>query len=217
MYVLILKFIIMKKIILPALILFCLSFNYSFAQKSTSGYYTQGKDYKSCVLYGYGTDKAGGYDRPLLAFNKFDKGSSNLYLKEIFAFSYYGTTQNANENGSDSLDENLEVFFIFSNDKKNKKWKLTKYTFGGEDKDAPDFYNNLFIYEIENISTGNTLNRSQIIDKLIESKEVVITVTDDLTETGEDNICRFQVKKHKNKIEKVFSDKHFSKDQELLN
>ena len=207
----------MKKIILPALILFCLSFNYSFTQTSTSGNYIQGKDYKACILYGYGTDKAGGYDRPHMVFNKFDSGNSNLYIKEIFAFSYYGTTQNANENGSDSLDENLEVFFIFVDDKKNKKWKLTNYSFGGKDKDLPDFYNILFIQEIENVSTGNTLNRSQIIDKLVKSKEVVITVTDDLTERGEDNFCRFQLKKHKNKIEKVFSDKHFSKDQELIN
>ena len=207
----------MKKIIIPALLLFCLSFNYSFAQKSTSASYIQGKNYKACTLMGYGTDKAGGYDLPKMVLNNFDSGSSNLVLLDIFAFSYYGTIQNANENGSDSLDENLEVFFVFVDDKKNKKWELTGYSFGLEDKDAPDFYNALFITQIKNISTGKTLNRSQIIDKLIESKEVVITLTDDLTEKGEDNVCRFQLKKHKNKIEKVFSDKHFSKDQELFN
>ena len=207
----------MKKIILPALILFCLSFNYSFAQKSTSAKYTQGKNYKSCVLYGYGTDKAVGYDSPRMAFNNFDSGSTNLYLYEIFPFSYYGTIENANKEGADSIDDNLEVFFIFVDEKKNKKWKLTRYAFGGKDKHYEDTYSQLFIYEIKNISTGKILNKMQIIDKLVESKEVVITLTDDLTDRGEDNICRFQLKKHKNKIEKVFSDKHFSKDQELLN
>ena len=207
----------MKKIILPALILFCLSFNYSFAQKSTSATYTQGKNYKQCQLYGYGTDKAVGYDSPRMIFFQFDGGSSNLYLYEIFSFSYYGTKPMQYKYGSDSLDDNLEVFFIFVDDKKNKKWKLTRYAFGGKDKHYEDTYSQLFIYEIKNTSTGKILNKMQIIDKLIESKEVVITLTDDLTDTGEDNVCRFQTKKHKNKIEKVFSDKHFSKDQELLN
>lgn len=51
----------------------------------------------------------------------------------------------------------------------------------------------------------------------MKSKEVVITLTDDLTSAGEDNVIRFKTKTHKNKIEKVLSSKHFSKDQELLN
>ena len=197
--------------------LFLVSFNYSNAQKGTTGTYTQGKDYKACTLIGYGTDREGGYDNPRMVFNKFDSGSSNFYLWDIFPFTNYGSMKVANEEGADSVDENLEIFFIFVDDKKNKKWELSRYSFGMEDEEYDYSYDALFIYELKNVTSGETLNRNKIIEKLLDSKEVVITLTDDLTDRGEDNVCRFQIKKHSNKIEKVFSDKHFSKDQELLN
>ena len=195
-----------NKLLLCSITLFVLTLNHSFSQSKyyTKGVYTQGKDYKTVDLTGYGTDYDGGYDAPVLAMNKFDKGKINLYLTEIFPF---------------MKDENLEVTFIFPNDKKNNKWKLTKYGFGCDLKKYPGIFDCLFINTISNISTGEILDSNiKIAEKFMNSKELVIKVSDDDSkEMSEDNVCRFKIKTHRKKFKKVLSSKYFSKDEELMN
>ena len=190
------------KIFHTSILIFFLTLNYTYSP-STRAYYTQGKNYKSVKLVGYGTDSAGGYDKPVLYLNRFDSGSTNLYLTDAFAF---------------SKDENLKAYIIFPNEKKDKKWEITKVGFGCKDEDYDNSYDCLFLNEFKSVTSGKSLRGpEEISNKLMKSKEVVITLTDDLTSDGEDNVIRFKTKTHKNKIEKVLSSKHFSKDQELLN
>ena len=190
------------KIFHTSVLIFFLTLNYTYSQ-STRASYTQGKNYKAVQLVGYGTDSAGGYDKPILVLNRFDSGSTNLYLTNAFAF---------------SKDENLKAYIIFPNEKKDKKWEITNVSFGCKDEDYDNAYDCLFLYEFKSVTSGKSLKGAEeISNKLMKSKEVVITLTDDLTSAGEDNVIRFKTKTHKNKIEKVLSSKHFSKDQELLN
>ena len=195
-----------NKLLLCSITLFLLTLNHSFSQSKnyTKGVYTQGKDYKAVKLTGYGTDYDGGYDAPVLIVNKFDKGNINIYLTEIFPF---------------MKDENLEVTFIFPNDKKNNKWKLTKYGFGCDVEKYPGIFDCLFIGTISNISTGEILDSNiKIAEKFMDSKELVIKVSDDQSkEAREDNVCRFKIKTHRKKFKKVLSSKYFSKDEELMN
>ena len=195
-----------NKLLLCSITLFVLTLNHSFSQSKnyTRGEYVQGKDYKAVRLTGYGTDYDGGYDAPVLIVNKFDKGSINIYLSEIFPF---------------MKDENLEVTFIFPNDKKNNKWELTESSFGCEKEKFPGIFGCLFIYTITNISTGETLDSPiKIAEKFMDSKELVIKVSDDQSkEAREDNVCRFKIKTHRKKFKKVLSSKYFSKDEELMN
>ena len=195
-----------NKLLLCSITLFVLTLNHSFSQSKnyTRGNYVQGKDYKAVKLTGYGTDYDGGYDAPSLIMNKFDKGSTNIYLREIFPF---------------MKDENLEVTFIFPNDKKNNKWELTKSSFGCEKEKFPGIFGCLFIYTITNISTGKILDSPiKIAEKFMDSKELVIKVSDDQSkEAREDNVCRFKIKTHRKKFKKVLSSKYFSKDEELMN
>tara|TARA_B110000879_G_scaffold68594_1_gene96017 strand:+ start:123 stop:722 length:600 start_codon:yes stop_codon:yes gene_type:complete len=195
-----------KKLLLSSIVLFVLTLNHSFSQSKyyTKGSYTQGKDYKSVLLTGYGTDYAGGYDAPRLIMNNFDTGSINLYLKDIFPF---------------MKDENLEVTFVFPKDKKNNKWELTKYNFGCETEKFPGIFDCLFIISISNITTGEILDSNiRIAEKFMDSKELVIKISDDDSkETRSDNFCSFKIKTHKKKFEKVMSPKYLSKDEELMN
>ena len=195
-----------NKLLLSSIILFVLTHNHSFSQSKyyTKGIYTQGKDYKSVGLTGYGTDYDGGYDAPKLIMNNFDGGNINLYLKDIFTF---------------MEDQNLEVTFVFPNDKKNNKWELTKSAFGCEVEKFPGIFDCLFIYSISNISTGEILDSNiKIAEKFMDSKELVIKVSDDDSkEAREDNVCSFKVKTHKKKFKKVMSSKYLSKDEELMN
>ena len=195
-----------NKLLLCSITLFVLTLNHSFSQSKnyTRGNYVQGKDYKSVSLTGYGTDYAGGYDAPVLRMDKYDKGKINIYIKDIFPF---------------MKDENLEVTFIFPKDKKNNKWKLTESSFGGEKEKFPGIFGALFIETITNISTGETLDSPiKIAEKFMDSKELVIKVSDDQSkEAREDNVCRFKIKTHRKKFKKVLSSKYFSKDEELMN
>ena len=195
-----------NKLLLCSITLFVLTLNNSFSQSknSTKGVYTQGKDYKAVKLIGYGTDYDGGYNAPQLVMNKFDNGRGGIYLREIFPF---------------MKDENLEVTFVFPNDKKNNKWDVTNYSFACETEKFPGIFGCLFINTITNISTGEILDSTiKIAEKFMDSKELVIKVSDDKSkEAREDNVCRFKIKTHRKKFKKVLSSKYFSRDEELMN
>ena len=198
---------VINKFLLYSIFLFLLTPSHSFSQSKnyTKGNYYQGKDYKSVILTGYGTHHDGGYDAPNLRMDYLDKKEGiNLYLRNIFAF---------------MKDENLEVTFLFPNDKKNNKWELTKYSFGCEAEKNPGIFECLFIKTITNISTGEILDSNiKIAEKFMNSKELVIRLSDDMSkEMGEDNVCRFKIKTHRKKFEKVLSSKYLSKDAELMN
>ena len=208
----------MKKLLTLLLIIgFCINSNAQY--KGTFGSYYQKEDYKWAKLTGYGTDNEAGFEAPILHFIKEDNASAYIYLNDCFMFSYH--TEKAYALTIKPKDENkyqnLEVYFIFKNDKKNKKWKLSNFDLGGKTEkysnELLENYSALFIFEIENVDTKERLSTLEIIDKLKESKEVIISIQDDNWK----NICRFQVRKHKNKIKKVLSDKYKSIQEELLN
>jgi len=197
---------LMNKLVLCLTVFFVLTFNYSFSQSKdyTKGKYTQGKTFKSVRLIGYGTDYSGGFDAPEMVLSKTDNSKIKLGLFEVFTF---------------IEGENLEVTFFFPEDKKNNKWKLTKYNFMGKSKKFPGMYSVLVIESISNISTGEILDGTiKIAEKFMNSKELVIKISDDVSKkTKTDNVCSFKIKKHRKKFKKVMSSKYFSKDEELMN
>ena len=201
----------MKNFILLLFTLF--HFTASAQWTGTVGRYAQGNDVKQAQLMGYGTDEL--YNKPQLRFAKWDGSRKAVFLYDFFMVSM--STPAYLDEGEDPY-ANLEVIFIFKNDAKNKKWKVTEFQAVGKDdistKESTVF-KQLFVFELTNIDTHEKLGRLAVFDKLKASREVVVTVTDDYSDVT--NVCRFQVRKFRNLIKKVESDRYKSKKGALLN
>lgn len=219
----------MKKLFTLLLIIgFCININSQY--KGTRGSYYQKKDYKMVQLVGYST-AAGvfttGYvsNRPVMVFIKNDSDvDPYIYITNAHTFDFtYNLSKEDIEDG-DTPSENLKVFFIFKSDKKNKKWEVTDWSMLGKIEKYSDkketnepytyAYRSLQFKELTNIDTGEKLDALGIIKKIAKTKEVLITIKDELSDI---NICRFQGKKMKRWIGRVLSDKYKSIQEELLN
>lgn len=193
----------MKKLSLSIFFLL-VAFNFSFSQSKyfTGAKYIQGNDYKSTVLSGYGTDFNGGLNAPKLILNKFDEGSTNLYLREAFEFT----------------KDNSSITIIFPKEKKNNNWKISYSSFGCQDEEFEEYYDCIFIGELENISTGEVITgATAIANKFIKAEHLIFKIID---KTGffDNNVCSFEIKRfQRKKLNKVISDKYKSKEAELLN
>ena len=199
---------------------FCLSTNSQYT--GTIGRYYQKKDYKMTVLTGYAT---GVFSEPKIFVVKKDSDvDPYIFIKDAYTFEYTSNLSKEDIEYGDTPTENLEVFLIFKSDKKNKKWKVTKFDMGGKmekysekkqtNESYTTAYNNYYFEELTNVDTDEKLGGLEIIKKIAKTKELVITIKDDLSDI---NICRFQGKRHKKKIGKVLSDKYQSKNGELMN
>ena len=199
---------------------FCLSTNSQYT--GTFGRYYQKKDYKMTVLTGYAT---GDFSKPEIWVVKKDNDvDPYIFIKNAYTFEYTFNLSKEDIEDGESPTENLEVFLIFKSDKKNKKWKVTdwemnhkfeKYSDKKQTNEPYTYgYRSFSFNEITNVDTGEKLDGVEIIKKIAKTKELVITIKDDLSDA---NICRFQGKKHKKKIGKVLSDKYQSKNGELMN
>tara|TARA_B110000908_G_scaffold64624_1_gene78563 strand:+ start:254 stop:892 length:639 start_codon:yes stop_codon:yes gene_type:complete len=199
---------------------FCLNTNSQYT--GTFGRYYQKKDYKMTVLTGYAT---GLFSKPKIYVIKNDSDiDPYIYIEDAYTFEYTFNLSKEDIEDGETPTENLEVFLIFKSDKKNKKWKVTASNMGGkiekysEKKQTNEpyryAYSAYYIKELTNVDTGEKLEKVEIIKKIAKTKELVITIKDDLSDS---NICRFQGKKHKRKIGKVLSDKYQSKNGELMN
>ena len=207
---------------------FCISTNSQY--KGTFGRYYQKKDYKYVELSGFrSTDGAfaEGYqsNRPSLIIVKWDSEvTPSISITNAYTFEYTFNLSKEDIEEGESPSNNLEVFFIFKSDKKNKKWIVSDWGMGtknekysDEKSDEIDYtyaYENFFFKEITNIDTGEKLDKVGVIKKIANTKEFIITIKDDFSDI---NICRFQGKKHKKKINKILSNKYKSIDGELLN
>ena len=219
----------MKKLFTLLLIIgFCINTNSQY--KGTRGSYYQKKDYKMVQLEGYST-AAGvfttGYvsNRPVMVFTKYDSDvDPYIYITNAHTFDFtYNLSKEDIEDG-DTATDNLKVFFIFKSDKKNKKWEVTDWSMLGKIEKYSDkketnepytyAYRSLQFNELTNIDTGEKLDALGIIKKIAKTKEVLITIKDELSDI---NICRFQGKKMKRWIGRVLSDKYKSIQEELLN
>ena len=218
----------MKKLLLLLIIGFCINTNSQY--KGTRGNYYQKKDYKMVKLAGYST-AAGvfttGYvsNRPVIVVVNNDSDiDPYIYITNAHTFDYTFNLSKEDIEDGDTASENLKVFFIFKSDKKNKKWEVTDWSMIGKIEKYSDkketnepytyAYRSLQFKELTNIDTGEKLDALGIIKKIAKTKEVLITIKDELSDI---NICRFQGKKMKRWIGRVLSDKYKSKDGELLN
>lgn len=207
---------------------FCITTNSQY--KGTFGRYYQQKDFKYVELNGYGSVDGAfvkGYksNRPSLIIVKLDSEITPfISITNAYTFEYtYNLSKEDVEEG-ESPSNNLEVFFIFKSDKKNKKWIVSDWDMGAKLEKYSDeksneieytyAYEKFFFKEITNIDTGEKLDKVGIIKKIANTKEFIITIKDEISDI---NICRFQGKKHKKKINKILSNKYKSIDGELLN
>ena len=219
----------MKKLLLLLFIIgFCVNTNSQY--KGTLGTYYQKKDMKYVILDGYGTTAGAfveGYksNRPNLKIGKLDSDVTPIiFIINAYTFEYTHNLSKEDIEDGESPTAYLEVFFIFKSDKKNKKWRVSDWEMGSKvekysDKKSDEIpytyaYDTFFFKELTNIDTGEKLDQVGIIKKIAKTKEFLITIKDEFSDM---NICRFQGKRHKKKINKILSDKYRSIDGELLN